>query len=266
MNTAFSLILKRDNFKKFLSLIKESGFDGFEPTFHPEGLPSISSFYKDAEVLRKESDNIGLKIPSMRGGPLFWKLFGSDKEEERKEAVNIAYKAMEALKIMGGDTLLIVPGRWNRGQSYLKLYKNCLETAKMIGEIAEKTNIIAGLENVENKFLFSPREWCEFIDEINNPYIRIYFDVGNVLYLDRGQPEDWIKDLGKRICRVHLKDCKDRKIVPPLEGDVNWSLVVKALKEIGYNSWLTVENPIPEESQGEFFKKIYSSVKKIWNM
>jgi len=266
MKTAFSLILKNDNFKQLLRFIKESGFDGFEPTFHPEGLPSISSSYRDAEVLKKEADNIGLEIPSMRGGPLFWELFGSDKKEERKEAVNIAYKAMEALKIMGGDTLLIVPGRWNRGQSYLKLYKNCLETAKMIGEIAEKTNIIVGLENVENKFLFSPWEWCQFIDEINNPYIRIYFDVGNVLYLNRGEPEDWIKDLGKRICRIHLKDCKEQKIVPLLEGDVNWPEVVKEIKEIGYDSWFSAELPIPEKYPQQFFEKTCISIKKIWSM
>ena len=57
-----------------------------------------------------------------------------------------------------------------------------------------------------------------------------------------GWPEQWIKILGKRIARIHIKEYS-RKIadtqgksagfeVKLLEGDVNWPAVMKALDEL----------------------------------
>ena len=167
---------------------------------------------------------------------------------------------------MGGDTLLVAPGRWYAGKSYLNLYENCLSTAKEIAEVAERYDLTVGLENVENKFLLSPREWYQFIEEIGNSHLRIYFDVGNVLREGIGEPADWIMDLKKRICRVHLKDylIQERKIVPLSKGDVNWPSVVQALKKISYDNWLSAELPFPENSQQEFFYETCRAIKKIW--
>jgi hexulose-6-phosphate isomerase len=75
-----------------------------------------------------------------------------------------------------------------------------------------------------------------------------YFDTGNLGY---GWPEQWIKILGKRIVRVHIKEFS-RKVadtqgilagfkIKLREGDVNWSEVIKALSEVGYQGWVNVE-------------------------
>jgi hexulose-6-phosphate isomerase len=71
-----------------------------------------------------------------------------------------------------------------------------------------------------------------------------YFDVGNVVAT--GLPEDWIRILGKRICKVHFKDYRAAAgglhgFVDLLAGDVNWPSVMAAFKEIGYDGWCTAE-------------------------
>ena len=83
-----------------------------------------------------------------------------------------------------------------------------------------------------------------FIDSFNSEYVGSYFDVGNVLLT--GYPDQWIKILGKRIKRLHIKDFKSSTgtvdgFVDLMEGDVNFTSVVRALKEIGYNGYLTSE-------------------------
>jgi len=73
--------------------------------------------------------------------------------------------------------------------------------------------------------------------------------VGNVVIF--GYPQDWIRTLGKRIRRLHIKDFKRDGYVwcnLPYEGDVDWPEVRKALDEIGYTGWGTEEFPGGDEA------------------
>ena len=101
------------------------------------------------------------------------------------------------------------------------------------------------MEEVWNKFLFSPLEFAKYVDEFESPFVRAYFDVGNVVLF--AYPQDWIRTLGPRIVKLHLKDFNfDRangrfawKAIG--EGDIDWPEVRKALAEIGYNGYATTE-------------------------
>ena len=98
------------------------------------------------------------------------------------------------------------------------------------------------MEEVWNKFLLSPLEFAHYVDEFKSPWIKAYFDVGNVVLY--GYPQDWIRTLGIRIVKLHLKDFtfrEDPQIkkrvanwVNLRDGDVNWKEIYAALSEIGY--------------------------------
>jgi L-ribulose-5-phosphate 3-epimerase len=89
-----------------------------------------------------------------------------------------------------------------------------------------------------------------YLDEINSPWVKWHFDVGNIIRY--GDPIAWIKALGKRITRVHIKEYShDRAMrtgdvwqgfrVPLLEGANNWPGIMKALDDIGYREYLITE-------------------------
>jgi len=249
MKLAFSLIIKDDGgAQRLVQSARTAGFAGIEPTFVPEGtLPTASDPRASARRLRGFADEAGLVIPSMRGGPGFWGTFASDDPAKRLAAVQLAERAFEALKIMGGDTLLIVPGQWEPHQTYAAVWNNALDTARRIAEAAQNAAINVALENVENRFLLSPREWMQFLDEVASPRVRMYFDVGNVVYLRLGHPEQWIRQLGgKYIKRVHFKDAAvGGPLTYLLEGAVNWPAVRSALREIAYEDWIGIELALP---------------------
>jgi hexulose-6-phosphate isomerase len=159
----------------------------------------------------------------------------------------LAGKAIEALKILGGDVLLIVPGQWEAHQTYASVWNNALETSKRVAELAERAGVRVALENVENRFLFSPREWMQFLDEVGSPRVRMYFDVGNVVYMRLGYPEQWIRQLGsKYIARIHFKDAAiGGPVQYLLEGAVNWPAVRQVMREISYDDWVGVELTLP---------------------
>ena len=101
------------------------------------------------------------------------------------------------------------------------------------------------VEEVWNKFLLSPLEFARYVDEFDSPWVRAYFDVGNVVI--HAFPQDWIRTLGSRIVKVHIKDFNfDRKnrrfaFTNIGEGDIDWPEVRKALAEIKYTGFITTE-------------------------
>ena len=107
--------------------------------------------------------------------------------------------------------------------------------------------MVIAVEEVWNKFLLSPLEFARYVDEFHSPWVRAYFDVGNVVLF--GYPQDWIRTLGKRIVKIHLKDFKMGKGWNPItsqfvnlgEGDIDWAAVRAALAEIGYAGVVTAE-------------------------
>jgi hexulose-6-phosphate isomerase len=248
-NIAFSCGVSEATAERLLADLAAAGFQGVEPTFLGAGaLPVDADPRHSAEKLRKLADKAGLKIPSMRGGPGFWPAFAAADPQQRTQAVARAEAALEAVKIMGGDVLLIVPGRWDAGQTYTQTWNHALETAQRVARVAEQLSLTVALENVENRFLFSPREWMAFLDAIGSPQVRMYFDVGNVVNCLLGYPQEWIRELGARyIRRIHFKDARaGGPVLHLLEGDVDWPAVREAMEQMNYADWVGVELNLPK--------------------
>ena len=117
---------------------------------------------------------------------------------------------------------------------------------KLIRELipSRRSKIIIAIEEVWNKFLLSPLEFARYIDEFESPWVGAYFDVGNVVY---GYPQEWIRELGKRIVKIHIKE-----FTPSRRATVGYKLgeegarstgrsVRQALTEVGYEGYVTTE-------------------------
>jgi len=230
---------------------KKAGFEGIELSIAEEGELTLNSGKKEAKRILQMAEEIGIEISSLATG-LFWEYsLTSNKAEIREKAKNILKKMLEFASFLEVDTILVIPGAVDiffkedaEIVPYDVAYKRSFEALKECAEVAEKYKVNIGIENVWNKFLLSPLEMRDFIDKIGSEYVGSYFDVGNTLLL--GYPEQWIQILGKRIRRVHIKDFKIavgnvNGFCDLLEGDVNWSGVIKALRKIGYDSFLTAE-------------------------
>jgi len=228
--------------ERCLELIADAGFEGVEPTINTGAVPSPEHYEADARELKRRADELGLLIPSMRAGRTPWTTIPSPDPARRQEALEHTKRACECLAVMGGKVLLVVPGQIDPEISYNDHWKRVVEYARHAGEIAEQFDTVIGLENVEARFPLSVREWMQLLDEIDHPRVRMYFDVGNVVWLGLGFPEQWITSLSGRIGQVHFKDADfGGELRSLLEGEVNWNAVNGALHRIGYRGWILVE-------------------------
>ena len=233
------------------ALAKKAGFEGVEVALGLEGEISLSSTEADLLKVKKAADDCGIQLYSLSCG-LYWDFWLNDDDAAvREKAKSIVKKQLETAKILGCDTILVIPGSVNadfaapgKVVDYATTYERALAAINELKPYAEELGVAIGLENVWNKFLTSPMEMRDFIDKIDSPFVGSYFDVGNVVI--NGYPEHWIRILGNRIKKVHFKDFRRAVgtldgFVDLLAGDVNYPEVVKALEEVGYDGWVSAE-------------------------
>jgi hexulose-6-phosphate isomerase len=226
---------------------KDAGFDGVE----------VMSHMNRDEVLKAKMET-GLPVPSVCG-ELHWKYTLSDPDPEiRKKGLDALKVSIEDASVYGADTVLLVPGTVSDTVSYDECWNRAADEIIKAIPLAEKLKVKIALENVWNNFLLSPMEAVSYVDSFKSPFVGFYFDCGNILAY--GWPEQWIKILGKRIAKVHIKEYS-RKIaekqgkgagfnVKLTEGDVSWTNVMKALDHAGYNGWTTIEQPGGDTAAG----------------
>jgi L-ribulose-5-phosphate 3-epimerase len=226
---------------------KEAGFDGVE----------VYSHIDRSEVLKAVQET-GLVIPSVCGS-----LHGKFPLSHPDPAVRA--QGLEALKVTLVDataykagTVLLVPGRVSAEVGYDECWSRSVEEIKKVIPLAEKLKVEIAIENVWNNFLLSPLEAARYVDQFGSKYVKFYFDCGNILFL--GWPDQWIRILGTRISKVHIKEYSTKMAdtqgkragfnVKLTEGDVNWAAVMKALDSTGYKGWTTIEQPGGETPEG----------------
>lgn len=244
--------------RKCIRLAAEAGFQGIELALDLTGDVAVDTTEDELLLIKKEADNCGIQIHSVASG-LYWDYsFTSNSEEERNKAYETAVCQIRTARILGADSVLIIPGAvgvdFMKGREvipYDTAYERALEAFQKLKITAKEYEIQVGIENVWNKFLVSPLEMKTFLDQIDSPYVGAYFDVGNVVF--NGYPEHWIKILGRRIKKVHFKDYRREAgglcgFVDLLAGDVDWKAVMEAFEAVGYDGWCTAEM-LPPYSQ-----------------
>jgi hexulose-6-phosphate isomerase len=163
------------------------------------------------------------------------------------QVVAASMKGMETslrnAKLWGAQTVLLVPAVMSAQTSYRDSWTRSQAQIRKLIPMAQEYKVVIAVEDVWNKFLLSPKEFAEYVDEFKSPWVKAYFDVGNIVLY--GYPQDWIRTLGKRIDKLHFKDFRFQKrqaeFVPLREGDIDWKEIYKALVEIGYKGTATVE-------------------------
>ena len=202
---------------------RDAGFERIECPTTPDP--------RQAESMKNAAERTGLKIHSVMNMD-HWKYPLSSPD------ASVVQKSLDGIKtslhnahLWGADTVLIVPAVVDANTSYSAAYQTSQANIRTLIPMAEELNVILAIEEVWNKFLLSPIEFTRYIDEFHSPWVRAYFDVGNVVLY--GYPQDWIRTLGTRIVKLHIKDFSFRRDaitkrlvadwVPLGEGDIDWN-------------------------------------------
>ena len=231
----FSMLPRALGVRERFQLAKEAGFEAIECPTTPE--PAR------AEEILAASKEAGLPIHSVMNQEHWRSPLSSADPLVVAKSMDGMRASMRNARLWGAETVLLVPAVVNPQTSYAQAWERSQRQIRELLPLAEELKVIIGIEEVWNKFLLSPLEMAHYVDEFRTPWIRAYFDIGNVAI--SGYPQDWIRTLGKRIVKLHVKDFSFKKQVAEfpalLEGEIDWKAVYAALAEIGYQGTATVE-------------------------
>ncbi|MFC7157311.1 sugar phosphate isomerase/epimerase family protein [Halomarina halobia] len=230
-----------DDFADACAVLASAGYDGVEPNYAADG-PIATE--EGRRAMRRAAESNGLSIPAV-STTLHWEYpLSSPNEGTRRRGLAIGEGMIDAAAALGADEVLIVPAVVEPSASYGRCYERALDAVRDLARYGDDRGVGIAVENVQNDFLYSPGELARFVERAGEAGpVSVYFDVGNGLRW--GLPDRWIRELGARISRVHVKDWLTDAHRPtyPLQGDVDWPSVVDALAEIGYDGWITAEVP-----------------------
>jgi len=244
-----------------MKAIKAAGFEGVEMMSH-----------MDQEEVVRARDESGLIIPSVCGQHHWEKPLSHPDPKVRAEGLAALEQTLRDGKRYGATSVLLVPAVVTKEVDYTQAWTRSQAEIRKAIPLAEELGVKIACENVWNQFLLSPLEAARYVDEFNSPAVGWHFDVGNSL--NYGWPEQWIRILGKRIQKLHIKEFSRKQrdqqglwkgfSVALMEGDDDWPAVMKALDDIGYHGWGIAEQPGGDTPEG--LADIAERMKKIFNL
>jgi len=213
-----------DRFK----LVRDAGFEIVQALTEPDE--------RKAEEMKRAADAVSIRIDSVMNVDHWQYPLSSSDPAVVERSLSGMRTSFQNAKLWGSDVVLLVPAVVNPQTSYRDAWTRSQAQIRKLIPLAEQLKVVIAIEEVWNRFLLSPLEMVQYIDEFHSPWVGAWFDVGNVVLY--GYPQDWIRTLGKRIVKVHLKDFKRKEDgyawVNLGDGDVDWPAVRAAFADIGY--------------------------------
>jgi hexulose-6-phosphate isomerase len=239
--------------------VKAAGFDGIEPNSHMTQSEVLDAFAAT-----------GLKPASVCCTTHWNKPLSDSDPAVRQAGLDGLIQSLKDAKAYGASSVLLVPAVVNKNVSYADAYVRSQAEIRKAIPVARDLGVKIAIENVWNQFLLSPLEAARYVDEFESPSVGWHFDCGNVVTY--GFPEQWVRILGKRILKLHIKEYSRTKAdkegrsagfqVPFLAGDNDWPSIMAALDEIGYTGWGIAEQPGADSLEG--MKTLTAGMDKIF--
>ncbi len=261
---------------RLLEDIKATGYDGVEiPVF--DGTPD------DYAAIGKMLDAIGLGrtaisiIPALEQNPL------SDDPDDRKRAVEYLNWVTDCATALGaegiGGPLHQTLGHFSGQPTTEAEFDHAREVHAKAGDHARKNGQVIALEAInrfESYFANTQDDICAYTRSLNHPAIKTMYDTFHA-NLEERDPVGAFTRNAKDIVHVHISE-NDRGV--PGRGHVPWAETFKAIKDSGYDGWMTIEGfgrALPDlaaatriwrdlaESPEAYYREGYRTIREGWD-
>ncbi len=235
-----------------VKLFAKCGFDTLDLSMTDlwnENSPKLQANYKDyAKELKSIADSCGVTFNQAHAP-----YHSSYQDEDRtKKAYEIITRSMDFAALMGVKNIVIHPKQHLEYTENAEALKEMnLEFYNSLIPLCKEYNITVLTENmwhyrdghIIHSVCAGPKEFQEYVDMLNSPYIKACLDIGHT-FLAKEDIPNMIHTLGDRIYGLHVHDVavdNDLHTLPYFAAIKNWDSIMKALAEVNYQGDLTFE-------------------------
>ncbi|MGH9325486.1 MAG: sugar phosphate isomerase/epimerase family protein [Terriglobia bacterium] len=223
--------------ESLFSHIRDWGFNGVELFVSPQE-PS------DVPTVRRMLDALGLDRTACTVLPCEAHLVSSDAET-RARGVKYVERCIERAAELGAQLLCgplyaglgVITGCRRTDEEW----KRAVEGVGQAARRAQELGVVLCLEPLnrfETYFLNTLEDAARLTREVGMTNVRVHFDTFHA-NIEEKHPASALRSVARELGHVHISE-NDRGI--PGSGHVDWKAVVRTLKEIGYDQWLTIES------------------------
>ena len=185
-------------------------------------------------------------------------------------------RAIECTAEAGGEICVIHPESFSTPEQNAEMYAKLLEFSKPMG-VKIATENMWGWNSEKNRADFAacatPESFVAHVDALNDDYMVACLDIGHAEMMDDTNAVELIKALSHRLKSLHIHDndkWHDSHQIP-FTMQIDFPPIVKALKEINYDGYFTLEcdsylKAFNAENVEEGVKNLSDSVKKLADM
>ncbi|HEX7263542.1 MAG TPA: sugar phosphate isomerase/epimerase family protein [Candidatus Dormibacteraeota bacterium] len=241
-----------DGLMPVLEKLKKIGYDGVE-------VPIFDLDLAKWKLWSKRLDDLGLErtantVIAPEHNPL------SDDPAIRAAALEHLKAVIDCCATVGSSILCgphqVALGVFTGKGATADEWKRSVEHLRRAAEYAAGAGVVLA-EEVVNRFelyhLNTLDQGISLVDEVGHPNCRLHLDTFHA-HIEEKNTADAVRRAGSRIAHVHVSE-NDRGV--PGTGSVAWDSTFGALRDVGYDGWLTVE------AFGNFLPNLAAAT-KIW--
>lgn len=217
--------------------------------------PEVGSA-EDRRAARRIAESLGLRFSGFCAqlqGAVTWG--GLEESAGLQWRIDKTKQALDTTAELGGNIVTTHAGLLPADKSD-PAYEIMLGSVSEIAEHGAKAGVYFALETGQE----SPQALGDFIDEIGNPWLKVNYDPCNLLRF--GSEAGTIRGvhiLGDKIIHSHAKDWNPKtKQATCGEGLVPWAGYIQALRDIGYQGVLAIEDETGNKNMIESIGRSYA--------
>ena len=185
--------------------------------------------------------------------------------------------AIEFTAEADGEIVVIHPDNYKSAEENAEMYLELLPFAKSCGvKIATENmwNWYAGDTHASPAACSDPQSFLAHLNAVNDPDFVACLDIGHAAMEGMNtSPAEMIHALGNHLQALHIhdNDCRGDHHQLPFTMNIDFDAVVKALKEVNYTGWLTLEvdrycHDATEDTVAEKVQNMANCAKKLAQM
>ena len=248
----------------------ELGYDGYEIDIGDFGNTGLGlhwpeEFTEDrVAAARRAAQEAGIAISSLCLGVLWRFLPSSPDDAVRKQALDIMRQAAPLAALAGAEVILVPVGQ-PKSLTAQQARGNLVAVLKECAPAAEHLGVVYAVENVGQALAYTADDLIEIVSRVGSPACQVYYDVGNATG-QGADPAAEMRALGERIRMLHVKDVRpgaEERVVVIGEGAVDFAAVAQAVRDIGYDGYLTLEVPGTGETADDIAVRSRDALRRL---
>jgi sugar phosphate isomerase/epimerase len=161
----------------------------------------------------------------------------------RKTRLDFLKRALDIGVRLDAEALSFWSGVRNKDVKERDAWKWLAEGCRELSEYAGRFGVPLAFEPEPGMFIENLTQYQQLSDRVSNPLFCLTLDVGHAYLTENCSPADCIRNYRHVVRNIHLEDMRkgDHKHLQFGEGEIEFSDVFKALKEIEYAGLINVE-------------------------